>query len=77
MNGAGEMLVFSATDFEDFLEPRPNLADSLEDELQPVVELLLQNRWAFRLHATYDESIDRFLDVFEQVNRDIPFDGVH
>lgn len=77
MNGAGEMLVFSAADFEDFLEPRPNLADSLEDELQPVVELLLQNRWAFRLHATYDESIDRFLDVFEQVNRDIPFDGLH
>lgn len=77
MNGAGEMLVFSAADFEDFLEPRPDLADSLEDELQPVVELLLQNRWAFRLHATYDESIDRFLDVFEQVNRDIPFDGLH
>jgi predicted amidohydrolase YtcJ len=23
MNGAGEMLVFSAADFEDFLEPRP------------------------------------------------------
>lgn len=77
MNGAGEMLVFSAADFEDFLEPRPDLADSLEDELQPVVELLLQNRWAFRLHATYDESIERFLNVFEQVNRDIPFDGLH
>ena len=26
MNGAGEMLVFSAADFEDFLEPRPDLA---------------------------------------------------
>lgn len=25
-NGAGEMLVFSAADFEDFLEPRPDLA---------------------------------------------------
>jgi predicted amidohydrolase YtcJ len=25
MNGAGEMLVFSAADFEDFLEPRPDL----------------------------------------------------
>src|SRR5437016_7894221 len=26
MNGAGEMLTFSAADFEDFLEPRPELA---------------------------------------------------
>jgi predicted amidohydrolase YtcJ len=33
MNGAGEMLVFSAADFEDFLEPRPDLNTSLESEL--------------------------------------------
>ncbi len=77
MNGAGEMLVFSAADFEDFLEPRPDLVDTLETELKNVVSLLVQNRWAFRLHATYDESIDRFLNVFEDVNRDIPFDGLH
>jgi predicted amidohydrolase YtcJ len=77
MNGAGEMLVFSAADFEDFLEPRPELADSLETELKSVVTLLAQNHWPFRLHATYDESISRFLDVFEEVNRDVPFDGLH
>ncbi len=76
MNGAGEMLVFSAADFEDFLEPRPNLADSLEKELTQVVRLLAEHRWPFRLHATYDESISRFLDVFEAVNREIPFDGL-
>jgi hypothetical protein len=29
-NGAGEMLVFSAADFEDFLEPRPELAAGME-----------------------------------------------
>ncbi|MGR5254585.1 amidohydrolase family protein, partial [Vibrio astriarenae] len=33
-------------------------------------------RWPFRLHATYDESISRMLDVFERVNRDIPFNGL-
>lgn len=77
MNGAGEMLVFSAADFEDFLEPRPELADSLETELENVVSLLVQNRWPFRLHATYDESISRFLTVFENVNREIPFSGLH
>jgi predicted amidohydrolase YtcJ len=39
--------------------------------------VLVQNRWPFRLHATYDESISRFLDVYEKVNREIPFDGLH
>ena len=76
MNGAGEMLVFSAADFEDFLEPRPDLAASLEQELKQVVGLLVENRWPFRLHATYDESISRFLDVFEAVNRETPFGGL-
>lgn len=75
-NGAGEMLVFSATDFEDFLEPRPDLAASMEAELEPVVRHLVEQRWPFRLHATYDESISRMLDVFEKVDRDIPFNGL-
>jgi predicted amidohydrolase YtcJ len=76
-NGAGEMLVFSAADFEDFLEPRPELAAGMEGELEKVVRHLVAQRWPFRLHATYDESITRMLDVFEKVNRDIPFDGLH
>jgi len=76
MNGAGEMLVFSAADFEDFLEPRPDLPAVMEQELTKVVRLLAENRWPFRLHATYDESISRFLDVFEKVNRDVPFQGL-
>jgi predicted amidohydrolase YtcJ len=41
-----------------------------------VVRLLAQHRWPFRLHATYDESISRFLDVFERVNAEIPFAGL-
>ena len=76
-NGAGEMLVFSAADFEDFLEPRPDLAPGMDDELEKVVRHLISKRWPFRLHATYDESIERMLNVFEKVNRDIPFDGLH
>lgn len=75
-NGAGEMLVFSAADFEDFLQPRPDLPISMEEELEKVVTLLIQNRWPFRIHATYNESITRFLNTFEKVNREIPFDGL-
>jgi predicted amidohydrolase YtcJ len=76
MNGAGEMLVYSAADFEDFLEPRPDLPAGMEPQLRDVVSLLAKSRWPFRLHATYDESIARFLDVFEDVNREIPFEGL-
>lgn len=75
-NGAGEMLVFSAADFEEFLEPRPDLPLTMEQELEPVVRHLVEQRWPFRLHATYDESISRMLDVFEKVDRDIPFNGL-
>ena len=75
-NGAGEMLVFSAADFEDFLQPRPDLPENMEAELERVVRLLVEKRWPFRLHATYNESISRFLNVFEKVNRDIPFAGL-
>src|SRR5688500_14183604 len=44
MNGAGEMLAYSAADFEDFLEPRPDLAKTLEAELTEVVTILAENR---------------------------------
>ncbi|NUS68424.1 MAG: amidohydrolase [Ensifer adhaerens] len=76
-NGAGEMLVFSAADFEDFREPRPDMPPEMEGELEEVVRILAENRWPWRLHATYDETITRALDVFEKVNRDIPLEGIN
>ncbi len=45
-NGAGEMLVFSAADFEDFLEPRPDLPASLEGELKEIVSLARRQQMA-------------------------------
>ena len=76
-NGAGEMLVYSAADFEDFNFARPDLPPSMEGDLEPVIRLLAENRWPWRLHATYNETIDRALDVYEKVNRDIPFKGIN
>nr|WP_241014820.1 amidohydrolase [Burkholderia sp. Ac-20379] len=76
-NGAGEMLVFSAADFEDFRVARPELPPEMEGELEGVVRVLAQNRWPWRLHATYDETISRALDVFEKVNEEIPLDGIN
>ncbi|WP_103871778.1 amidohydrolase [Bosea lathyri] len=76
-NGAGEMLVFSAADFEDFREPRPDMPAEMEDDLEGVVRILAENRWPWRMHATYDETISRSLDVFEKVNQDIPLEGLN
>jgi predicted amidohydrolase YtcJ len=76
-NGAGEMLVFSAADFEDFRQPRPDMPAEMERELEDVVRILATNRWPWRLHATYDETISRALDVYERVARDIPLNGLN
>ena len=31
----------------------------MEGELEEVVRILVQNKWPWRLHATYDETISR------------------
>lgn len=74
--GAGENLVARAADFENFLQPRPDLKPILESELEGVIRALVSARWPFRIHATYDESIERFLNVFEKIHREVPFDGL-
>src|SRR6185369_13283295 len=71
------MLVYSAADYEDFQVARPEMPANMEPELEKVVRLLAENRWPWRLHATYDETIGRALDVYEKVNRDIPLEGIH
>lgn len=76
-NGAGEMLVYSAADFEDFRQERPDMASNMETDLEEVVKILVSHQWPFRLHATYDETINRALNVFEKVNKEIPFNGIH
>jgi predicted amidohydrolase YtcJ len=76
-NGAGEMLTFSAADFEDFRVPRPDMPPEMEGDLEGVIRVLVENRWPWRMHATYDETINRALDVFEKVNRDTPLAGLN
>lgn len=75
-NGAGEMLVFSAADFEDFLYSRPELPVMMEDNLKKTVRFLVEHRWPFRLHATYNETITRALNVFEEINQEVSFKGI-
>ncbi|MEV7186879.1 amidohydrolase [Kitasatospora sp. NPDC093102] len=73
-NGAGENLVWAATDFENFAQPRPELGP-YEAQLEQAVRVLLENGWGFRLHATYDETIRRDLAVFEKLAAEGLFPG--
>jgi len=66
-DGAGEVLVWSSADFEDFMAPRPDLKPQMERELAEVTRLIAKKQWPIRQHATYDQSISRILDVFEPI----------
>lgn len=70
--GGGENLIAEAADFENFLLPRPELPATMQASLAPVIELLAKNKWPFRLHATYNESISQDLEVIGRVSRQIP-----
>ena len=76
VQGAGENLVMSAGDFENFDKPRPELSPAMEGQLKEVLSLLVKNRWPFRIHATYNESITRFLNVIEDINKETPLNGL-
>ncbi len=76
VEGGGENLVADAGDFENFLYPRPEFPATMEGNLKAVIQLLVKNRWPFRLHATYDESISRDLNVIEEVNNETPLNGL-
>lgn len=52
------------------------MPSNMEGDLKSVVRFLVENRWPFRLHATYNETIHRALNVFEEVNKEIPFKGL-
>ena len=72
--GGGEFLLWAAGDFENFMAARPQQGKDMEPELERVARLLVTNRWPFRIHATYNKSIERILDSFEKLNQQIPFD---
>lgn len=74
--GAGENLVHAAGDYENFMAPPPELSDEqLRSELTAVTTHLVRNGWPIRIHATYDATITKVLDVFEPVFKAENFEG--
>src|SRR6201996_19770 len=73
-NGAGETITWAAVDFENFSEPRPELS-GYESQFEAAGRLLMEAGWGFRLHATYDQTIARDLNVFERLAAEGLFPG--
>jgi predicted amidohydrolase YtcJ len=76
LEGGGEWVLWKAGDYENFRSARPTQDADMEEKLEPVVRQFVRNRWPFRIHATYDESISRLLNVIEKVNKDTPVGGL-
>jgi predicted amidohydrolase YtcJ len=73
LEGGGEFLAHSAGDWENFMAARPDLdarraaGQDPHGDLHEVVTILVKNQWPLRQHATYGETINHIMDVFEQV----------
>jgi predicted amidohydrolase YtcJ len=76
VQGGGESLVATGADFENFDKPRPELSPAMEGQMKAVISTLVKNKWPFRIHATYNETITRFLNVIEEVNKETPLNGL-
>ncbi|NUH64055.1 amidohydrolase [Sulfitobacter sp. S0837] len=76
LDGAGEFLVHSVGDWENFMAPAPDLAEreaqgqDPRGDLHEVTTMLVGAGWPLRQHATYGDSIALIMDVFEQVNEE-------
>jgi predicted amidohydrolase YtcJ len=46
------------------------------ENLEPILKLLIERRWPFKVHSTYNESIQKILTVIEKVNKETPLNGL-
>lgn len=76
IEGGGELLSWKASDYENFKAARPELHVDAENELEQLVRLHLLQQWPFRIHATYDQSIERILNLFEKIDKTQPLNSV-
>jgi predicted amidohydrolase YtcJ len=72
--GVGEIVHFGCHDFEGF-EPF-ELDDASYADLVAITRRVAECGWPMHIHAVLNSTIDRILDAWEEVHRDIPLDGL-
>ncbi|GHJ38483.1 amidohydrolase [Streptomyces sp. TS71-3] len=70
MTGIGEVVHYGCHDFEG-LEPF-ELDRTAHAELSAITRRVAERGWPMHIHAVLDTTIGRILDVWEEVDRDIP-----
>lgn len=75
--GGGEMIVRSIYDFEVWGLPQPFYGEKEEKDFERVARLLARNRWPFRFHCTYDETVTLHLNALERIHREFPLSQLH
>ena len=55
------------------MAPRPVLNEQALQELIKVTRVIASQQWPIRIQATYDETITRILDMFEQVFKETDY----
>lgn len=75
MIGAGEVILWALNDVANFAKnPLPLNPAVLEPQLTAVTKLLAGMSWTFRMHASFDATAERALDVLEKVHLEVPID---
>ncbi|MBT2323503.1 amidohydrolase [Variovorax paradoxus] len=72
MAGAGEYILWAATDPANFGKSVAQAPAVMEAKLTEVATYLAGKGWPIRMHASYDGTATRILDVLEKVNREVP-----
>lgn len=72
MVGAGEYILWAATDPANFGKSVAQAPAIMESKLAEVATYLAGKGWPIRMHASYDATAARILDVLEKVNREVP-----
>jgi len=78
LQGGGEFLTWNAGDFENFTAERPEILKKpyMREELYEVTNYLAERGWPIRIHATYDQSVTKILDIWEKVDAEHSFDNL-
>lgn len=78
LQGGGEFLTWNAGDFENFTAERPEILKKpyMREELYEVTKYLAERGWPIRIHATYDQSVTKILDIWEKVDAEHSFDNL-
>ncbi|QEA38730.1 amidohydrolase [Pistricoccus aurantiacus] len=78
LEGGGEFLTWNAGDFENFTAPRPEALEKpyMRQELYEVTRFLAERGWPIRIHATYDQTVSKILDIWEKVDAEHSFNDL-